>query len=101
MARDCPNCGTTAERGDARCQHCGEPLAIGPLGETSSKPLLWGGRLLAAAALIVPAAALGGAVLGLSLWIVHDELHDAAQTMVAALVLGVVGYATRGGFILL
>lgn len=101
MARHCPNCGKAVERGETRCENCGEPLAVGPLGETSADSLLWAGRLVAVGALILPLAAIGAALLGLSLWAVHDNARDGLQTITSAAIFGIAGYAIQGGFLLL
>jgi hypothetical protein len=99
QGRECPNCGRQTARGETQCERCGEVLAVGPLGSQSAAPLLWTGRIAAVIGLVAPVAALVAALCGLSLWLVHDRGRDAAETALAGLIFGAIGYVAADGFV--
>jgi len=101
QGRECPNCGRQTARGETQCERCGEVLAVGPFGSQSATPLLWAARIAAVAGLFAPAVAVVAVLSALSLWMIHDRGRDGAQTAVAGLVFGAIGYVAAGGFVLL
>ena len=101
QGRECPNCGRQTARGETQCERCGEVLAVGPFGSHTPGPLLWAGRIAALLAFVVPVAAAVAVLFGLGLWTIHDRGRDAAQTAIAGLVFGAIGYVAAGGFVLL
>jgi hypothetical protein len=101
MGRTCPSCGKPVERGETRCERCGEPLAVGPLGSTSPAPLIWLGRLLAIGALIIPGVALAAILIAIGLIAIHDLDTEPLVIIGAAAIFGAVGYLLNDGFTLL
>jgi len=100
QGRECPSCGRITARGEVECEQCGTLLALDPA-FISPRQMLWGGRAAAVAALLAPAAAVVALMLAGGLASMHARDRDAVLLAFTGIVLALIGYVSRGGFVLI